>query len=96
MANKVLSLAPITFVDDISILIANTSQSFVLNSLAEQVEKSKKLQFIVTECKQQIYKVTSAFINPKPRNRKKNTLKKISYIYPKEFFFIFRDDQTMK
>ena len=51
MANKVLSLAPITFADDINILIANTSQSFVLNSLAEQVEKSKKLQFIVTECK---------------------------------------------
>ena len=43
---KVLSLAPVAFVNDINILNASTSQSAVLNSLAERFQESKKLQFL--------------------------------------------------
>ena len=45
---KVSSLAPIVLVDDI--IRASTSQCVILNSLVEQFQKSKKLQFSVSKC----------------------------------------------
>ena len=46
---RVLSIAPIAFVDDINISSVGSSQSITSNTLAEQFQKSKKLQLNVSE-----------------------------------------------